>query len=92
MRVDPTLNAFESVFAESRCLCWIVSGEAPELPFPVLMIEIGDAGIVWRPCGVADVTAKQFLYAIRIVIVFGEDAGRSFFAGKEQFLAVMGGR
>src|SRR5215831_10656342 len=92
MRVCPSLNRFVGVGAKDRCLCCVVRRESPKLPLPVLVIEIGNTRIVGRPYWIAHVTAKQFLYAVQVVVVFSDGANRSLFAREEQLLSVVGRR
>src|SRR5207237_10776979 len=92
MEIAPALNALETVWIENRCLGWVARWERPDLPFPTLMIEIGDAGVVGRPHRISNFAPQQFLHAIRIIVVFTDAANRSLFAGEKQLLAVVGRR
>src|SRR5260370_39899384 len=72
-----------------RCL------ERPDLPFLILVGEIGDAGIIRRPKGLANVAVKQIAGAARVEFV--EDNGGLWTGFRvhvdvEEFLAVVGKR
>src|SRR6266403_300802 len=95
MSVNPALQSTDATGVKRcgsfRCGC----RKRPELPFLILIVEIGDAGIVERPKGLAHRAVNQITGAAGIEIVENYGAFRDRLrvgANIEEFLAVMGKR
>src|SRR6267154_2002868 len=95
MSVLPALQSADATSVKRcgsfRCGC----SKHPELPFLILIVEIGDAGIVERPKGLADRAVNQVAGAAGVEVVENYGAFRDRLrvgAYIEEFLAVVGKR
>src|SRR5882757_2565054 len=95
MSVHPALQSTDASSVKRcgsfRCGC----SKHPELPFLILIVEIGDAGIVERPEGLADRAVNQVAGTTGVEVVKNYGAFRDRFrvgANIEEFLAVVGER
>src|SRR5882757_7395319 len=95
MSVHPALQGADATGVKRcgslRCGC----KKHPELPFLILIVEIGDAGIVERPKGLADRAVNQVAGATGVEVVENYGAFRDRLrvgANIEEFLAVVGKR
>src|SRR5882757_9068303 len=95
MSVHPALQSTDASSVKRcgsfRCGC----RKHPELPFLILVVEIGDAGIVERPEGLAHRAVNQVAGAAGVEVVENYSAFRDRLrvgANVKEFLAVVGKR
>src|SRR5712671_3935300 len=93
MSVNPALQSTDATGVKRcgsfRCGC----RKCPELPFLILTVEIGDAGIVKRPEGLAHRAVNQVAGATGVEVVKNYGAFRDRLGvgvNIEEFLAVVG--
>src|SRR6267154_4348267 len=93
MSVHPALQSIDATGVK-RCGSFRCGyRKHPELPFLILIVEIGDAGIVEGPKGLADRAVNQIAGATGVEVVKNYGAFRDRLrvgANIEEFLAVVG--
>src|SRR6267154_4785445 len=95
MSVHPALQSADATGVKRRGSFRCGCRKRPELPFLILIVEIGDAGIVERPEGLADRAVNQVAGATGVEVVENYSAFRNRLrvgAYIEEFLAVVGKR